>query len=782
MKINSIILVNTQQTQPNKAISSQEYISSSLKKMPIANLNGMPSATFGRSMIAFGKNTFQQTLEQNYFQLGKNEATGKPYEADEYQLKSAQHIFKGKSVFTVAPTGTGKTAIALYAITKSLEDGEKVFYTSPTKALGNEKYKQFQKIFGEDKVGLMTGDIKINPNAPIVVMTTEICRNMVVGDTFKQSSGQLDGLGSIILDESHTLGDFDRGGVWEQVIMFAPKNVRVHSLSATTGNAEEVNDWMSSLRGEHVLNNVPPEKRHVPLIFENIHVAAKGKSGNPSIDKKLTRGKTIEKPISEKALLLMVEKLKKEDKLSAIFFDLSKRHSLKLLNTFKNSHLDLNTNEDRKEIDKIVAKYRQEGKYIGESLDMEAIQKGYAIHNSGFLPSQKELVEELFQKKLIKVAIATGTLSLGVNMPARSVVILSPNTPAGSESTGKNGKRELTPNEFHQMAGRAGRRGIDTVGYVYTLSTTKDQGARFKSLIHAKPNNIESHFSPDYSFITGYYKSTQNDDLMKEIMSKSLKAYDKDPIIAQGKLQQLMQVIEDKKSILKRFEYITKDNVLSLKGVLLSNLNGYSQIPIIDMIHSQKLSGMTPAELAACVGAFISTDEDAAAKMERLASAVENNESENESLKIEKTDHENLRVNHFLEDFDEYLKDYNEKMSQGTNFQKIAHDVKVPEHLYSWADLNSKSEDSRLNWKSLYNNFKKGTDEGGLFKEVTRTADLLKQISEISDAGLKVVKTVSEELYYTELKNTAQEAIKLISLDEIQGIARKTGASKLRGI
>lgn len=755
MKINSIIPVNTQQTQQKMSLAPIKYNDVPLHKI---SLNNLPSSTLGRSMVSFRGEDFEQTLTENYFKLPEG---CKP---DEYQTKAAESIYNSHDTLVTAPTGTGKTAIAYYAISKNLKDGKKTFYTAPLKALSNEKYKQLQLLYGKENVGLLTGDIKINTDAPIVVMTTEIYRNMVFGDKFKEKSTQLKDLKTVIFDELHYLGDVDRGGVWEQSIVLSDKNTQLLSLSATIGNNQEINDWMSKIRPKQIdLINVPPEKRHVPLVFENIPVAAKGNSGNLPKTQSRGNGKNLEPPISMKSYLSIVSKLKKEDKLPAILFVFSKKDSRHLLEKFKREGLPLTSEENKKEIQSIVDKYKREGKYLGESLDFEALEKGYVIHNAGFLPDQKELVEELFQKKLVKVVIATETLSAGINMPTRTVVISATTKPSSDE-----GKRQLTPNEFHQMAGRAGRRGIDTIGYVNVMSTNKEQSRIFQSLIKSKPNDIKSHFSPDYSFITGYYKATQNDELIKETLHKSLQAYDSDSDIAKTKLQALMKIFEDKKEILKNFGFMAEDNILTPKGELLSSLNGYEQIPIIDMIHKQKLLGMTPAELAACVGSLVSANKESRARVETQIKAIES-EVENK-VNIDETEQSNLRINQFVDDFNEYLDDYNEKMSKDPKFKKVAQDESVPKHLYAWADLNSRCEDSVLNWKTFYNNFKKGADEGGLFKEITRTVDLLKQISEIAETGLKLPQTEQDKAYYSGLKSNAKEAMELLSKKPIQEV------------
>lgn len=754
MKINTINLTGAGQgvfqNQQIKSLTSKKYNNSSMSNIAYGNLslNNSPAAAIGRSMVSFGRAEFEQTVEGNYFKLPEG---AKP---DEYQLNSANAIYQGHDLLVTAPTGTGKTAIAYYAITKNLNEGKKTFYTAPLKALSDEKFKQLQQFYGEKNVGLLTGDVKINANAPIVVMTTEVYRNMVVGDRFKNKSPQLEGLGTVIFDELHYLGDVDRGGVWEQSIMFSDKNTQLVSLSATIGNNEEINNWMSTIREKQCdLINVPPEKRHVPLVFENIQVQAKSsKSISKGQAKKKGRWKNAiaDSPPSEKSYLFMVEKLKKEDKLPAAFFILSKKSSRAVLNRFKQDGLVLNSEAEQAEIQEFVDKYRKDGKYLGESLDVEALKKGYAIHSAGFLPTQKELIEELSQKKLVKVVISTETLSAGINMPLRTVVITSPRKPTELASAdGKDGKRNLTPNEFHQMSGRAGRRGIDNIGYAYTMSTSKAQTQAFKTLMVSKPNNINSHFSPSYSFVASYHGHQQGDDLINEILNKSLQAHGKDPLLTKEKTKKLLEVFQNKREVLKKFEFITPENILTSKGELLSKINGYQQIPIIDMIFEKKLSNMNPAELAASVAAMMSADEEVAADKKLYPDEAE----------AEKVEINNSRLTQFNEDFNGYLKNYNEKMSKNLGFQEIAQDEKVAKHLLTWTDLNMKSGDAIQNWQDFYKTYQSAKiDEGGLFKEITRTSDLLKQISEIAQAGIKIAQSEADMLYYSGLESVAKEA------------------------
>lgn len=733
------------------------------------------SNTADFSLINFTGKEYYKTLEENYFKLPE---TASP---DVFQKASAMNILKGNDVIVTAPTGTGKTAIALYAITNNMENGGKTFYTTPLKALSNEKFRSFQKIYGEENVGLLTGDNKINPDAPIVIMTTEVYRNMVLSDRFSHNNPMLDDLKTVIFDELHYLGDADRGGIWEQSIILSNPATQLLSLSATIGNNKDVANWMavtkdfskaeivsskdrdmSTYRAREnapvhtVLIDVPQENRHVPLEFEVLQV--QGEQGIPSKarsekkDKKKTKQKDDnEQNISKRepvpnlqSYQRMMTKLKNEDKLPAIFFVFSKRGSGAILHHLTKFGDRLNTPEEQKEILDIIKSYKQNGKYLGESLDEKALLKGYAIHNAGLLPAQKELIEELFNKKLVKAVIATETLSAGINMPARTTVISSVRTPSG----------ELNPNKFHQMAGRAGRRGIDDAGYCISMAVTKEQAEKFDELIHSEPNDLESAFKPDFSFVAGYYETVQDDELIKELMDKSFYAYDNNPQVRTKKSEDMMKIFSTRRQIMRKMDFMKSNHKLTPKGELLSKLNGYEQLPIINAIYDKKLANMTPVELAAAVGT-----------MANIQPKYESPFAKKEQSQIAAFDHKDDVIVDFVEDFNKGLKKFNYDIVQyDPEYKQVQLDTKATKHIYEWADLNSKNKDSVENWKKLYHGDLSNTikNEGSVFKEITMTADLLKQMKLIAKTGMEISDDKKDFQYYNQLSHNIDDALELI--------------------
>jgi len=765
---------------PTKRI--QQTIAPEISKKVI----GLAGVTSGLSLVGLSSNkdkSYEKTLEENYFKLPLG---AKP---DVFQKASAAYLYNGNDVLVTAPTGTGKTAIAHYAITKNLEEGKKTFYTAPLKALSNEKFRNFQKIYGEENVGLITGDTKINKDAPIVVMTTEVYRNMIFGEQFKEHNPILDDLKTVICDELHYLGDVDRGGVWEQSIIFSDPKTQLLSLSATIGNNTDIAKWMAKSRDLRYyrpnisteenhksdfntiqkvpketigLINVPSENRHVPLEFHNLLISGENRTSTKIKSNKSKNFKTTgsKPPVPQgEDYKEIVTLLKKEDKLPTIFFIFSKRGCKKTLNYLTQYGEKLNTEEEINQIHEIIKKYKEDGKYLGETLNLKALERGYAIHNSGLLPTQKELIEELFQKKLIKVVLATETLSAGINMPARTTVISSYLKPS-SDINAVDGKRELTPNEFHQMAGRAGRRGIDIKGYCYTMSMNSEQKTTFDNYITSEPNDLESAFNnPDYSFITSYYSVCESDELIKEIGNRSFFTYSSNENISEAKKKEFMKNFGLKRKILRKFYFMDSSHSLNTKGYLLSKLNGYEQIPIINAIDSKRLAGYDPVELATVIGGL--------ANLEFIYDGKKGEEQEKQNQPFQ---HSNSQLEFFIANETNKINQYNQEVSKiDSKHRNIQFNQNSIHHVYDWAKLNSENEKSTENWTKIIKNSELYPikDEGTLFKEITITIDLLKQLTGICDEGIKIATNDFERKYYSELKETAKKSIELLSKEPI---------------
>ena len=732
---------------------------------------------FNKSLVSFAGKGYYQTLNENYFNLPVDKTTGKPFQADVYQKAAAENLYKGNDVIVTAPTGTGKTAIAHYVINKNLEDGKKTFYTTPLKALSNDKVREFQKIYGKDNVGLITGDKKVNKDAPIIIMTTEVYRNMVVQDELKERNPLLDNLKTVVFDELHYLGDSDRGGVWEQAIMFTNPDTQILSLSGTMANPEKITDWMAKTKGHSysekvtpdshyrandkgihtVLVNVPSENRHVPLEFEVVNVKPQQKragGGGSKADRKRAKREANKFAQSDSAVPSkeayeeMVTKLQREDKLPAIFFIFSKREGRATLSYLKENGPKLTTSKESQQIRRTVQEFKANGKYLGESMDYEALEKGYALHNAGMLPEQKELVEELFQKKLLKTVISTETLSAGINMPARSTVITAVRKPTDTPD-GDDHKRYISPNEFHQMAGRAGRRGIDTIGYCYTMAPNKSQAKKYNELIASPSNDIDSHFKIDYSFVATADDVYRDKKQLKPIFLRSLQAYDEDENKRYANAKKMVEEFKQKEEILKHYDYLDNDNNLTDKGVLLSKINGYEQIPVVDSITSKELADLTPVQLVGYVAGLAN---------------LENVPKTDFPQKINEFDFEDDVIVDLVDRMSGKINDYNKNIYSEQGNRELKANNNAVKHVYQWADLNSKSDDSTANWKELYSgDLKKSIrDEGTLFREIMMTSDLLKQMDEMAEVGAEISTKQSDKKYYQNLSDTIKESLDLI--------------------
>jgi ATP-dependent RNA helicase HelY len=404
---------------------------------------------------------------------------------DDFQEKACQALAEGRGVLVAAPTGAGKTIVGEFAIHLAVEKELKVFYTTPIKALSNQKFSELKARYGAERVGLLTGDTNINSDAQILVMTTEVLRNMIYAN-----SNSLISLGYVVMDEVHYLADRFRGAVWEEVILHLPKDVKVISLSATVSNAEEFGAWLDEVQGgttvivsevrpvplnQHVLFgdeliplfddsdkelrvNVDLVQRHANKMRQPVNKPIRGRRGHTGFpDRNMGRIYKASKPE-------IIELLDEADLLPAIFFIFSRAGCEAAVQSVLASGIRLTKPEDKQ----IIRRVAEEkcGSIADEDLAalgyfewLSALERGVAAHHAGLLPAFKEVVEELFLRKLVKVVFATETLALGINMPARTVVL------DRLDKFNGEGRVQITPGEYTQLTGRAGRRGIDIEGH-----------------------------------------------------------------------------------------------------------------------------------------------------------------------------------------------------------------------------------------------------------------------------------------------------------------------------
>ena len=419
-----------------------------------------------------------------------------PFTLDDFQLEAIQAIEAGQSVIVSAPTGAGKTLVAEFAIHAALEAGRRIAYTTPLKALSNQKFADFTRAFGEDRVGILTGDVKVNPHAPVLVMTTEILRNALYG------SG-LDDLCAIVLDECHYMGDEGRGTVWEEIIIGAPREVLLVGLSATVANVKEIADWISIVH-RPILPIYHPH-RPVPLRYAiadlagEIHELDEVRRGRARVvgDERRgpdDRGRWYTRRVVDPTVL--IEALEARRWLPAIYFIFSRAGCERAMQDVLAEGRSLLGTEQQYEVDHAINQTLQESPTVGESALSQSVFQGLrigvAMHHAGILPGLKRLIETLFERGLCKVVFATETMSLGIHMPARAVVL------QGLTKRTDRGFRALSHNELTQMAGRAGRRGIDAEGECVIALDARDGVESVLHVVDGSPEPIESRFKLGY--------------------------------------------------------------------------------------------------------------------------------------------------------------------------------------------------------------------------------------------------------------------------------------------
>ena len=438
---------------------------------------------------------------------------GQKFDLDPFQVTACESLENGKSVLVAAPTGAGKTVVAEFAVFLAMRDAHaKIFYTAPIKALSNQKFHEFVAEYGASEVGLLTGDTNINPRARIVVMTTEVLRNMLyVG------SDLLHDLAYVVMDEVHYLADRFRGAVWEEVIIHLPSEVRLVSLSATVSNAEEFGDWLQSVRGD--TDVIVSELRPTPL-YHHVLVGSRlydlyadggerRRRVNPELVRAVggahggggRRGGRGRPPRAGAGRIdrgEFVDLLDDDDLLPAIFFVFSRAGCDDAVRQVLRSGVQLTSRAERDEIRWIVDEHCRT--LLDEDLGVlgywewrDALERGVAAHHAGLLPVFKEVVEKLFQQKLVKVVFATETLALGINMPARTVVLEK------LEKFNGESRVPITPGEFTQLTGRAGRRGIDVEGHAVVQWRDGMQPEAIANLASRRSYPLNSSFRPTYN-------------------------------------------------------------------------------------------------------------------------------------------------------------------------------------------------------------------------------------------------------------------------------------------
>jgi ATP-dependent RNA helicase HelY len=487
------------------------------------------------------------------------------FDLDDFQRASCEVLERGNGVLVCAPTGAGKTVVGEFAVHLALRSGErKCFYTTPIKALSNQKYHDLVARHGADKVGLLTGDNVINGDAPVVVMTTEVLRNMLYS-----GSDQLRNLAYVVMDEVHYLADRFRGAVWEEVIIHLPASVTLVSLSATVSNYEEFADWLVTVRGETEV--VVSEHRPVPLwqhmlvgrrMFDLFHDAdaARKHDVHPELlrytremDRRLEftdraatgwkggRGKRWQPPPRAE----VVDRLERGGLLPAILFIFSRAGCDAAVQQCLAAGLRLTDPDERAQIRKIVAAKvahlpSDDLSVLGYWEWLDGLERGVAAHHAGMLPAFKEAVEECFVKGLVKAVFATETLALGINMPARCVVL--------ERLVKFNGEAhvDLTPGEYTQLTGRAGRRGIDVEGHAVVLWSPDIDPRHVAGLASTRTYPLRSSFRPSYNMAVNLVGSV-GAEKSRELLESSFAQFQADRSVV-GLARQVQRNVETMQS------------------------------------------------------------------------------------------------------------------------------------------------------------------------------------------------------------------------------------------
>ena len=451
-----------------------------------------------------------------------------PFALDRFQLEAISAIDEGRSVLVAAPTSSGKTVLAEHAIDCALKEDKRAFYTAPIKALSNQKFLDFRERFGVENVGILTGDVTVNSSAPVLVMTTEVLRNMLYAE-----SAAVEKLAWVILDEVHYLEDPYRGPVWEEVILSLPKKVQIVALSATISNVDQLGQWLTNVRGETQV--VVHHERPVPLklhYFATNRMKRKreleitplllGNRANPDGKKFLHVGKGTKKKdpyrrFTSPRYIEILLSLQQKKLLPCIHFVFSRAGCDEARDHILKSGISLNSQVEQEAVDAFLDESLglnddQDLEVLGVKRWREGLCRGVASHHAGLIPQFKEITEKLFKEGLLKIVYATETLALGVNLPARSVVI--------DKMTKFNGHTHelLTPSQFTQITGRAGRRGLDKEGHGVVLWSPFVHFNEVAELALNKTFHLQSAFRPTYNMVANLMNTrsrSESEDLLR---------------------------------------------------------------------------------------------------------------------------------------------------------------------------------------------------------------------------------------------------------------------------
>jgi ATP-dependent RNA helicase HelY len=541
---------------------------------------------------------------------------------DRFQDDALDAVDAGVNVLVSAPTGSGKTLIANYAIGRVLEQGRRAFYTTPLKALSNQKYAELCELYGDERVGLLTGDTSVNRLGDVVVMTTEVLRNMLLTE-----SDQLMDLGLVVLDEVHYLQDPFRGGVWEEVLILTPSAVRFVALSATIGNADFVGKWFTEVRGE---TTVVTETTRPITLHQHLAVVRRGQPAAEILE--LLDGERLSEdarridnamkatrrfrpgprwqgpkssappaPFRAPRRSELLQSLEREDLLPVIVFIFSRSACDDAVRQCRRDGLLFTTPEQRREIEHIA-----EARLLDFSDDdlraleysefIDALRRGLAAHHAGMVPAFREIVESCFVQNLLGVVFATETLALGVNMPARSVAL------ERFSKYSDAGRRFLTSGEYAQMTGRAGRRGLDDEGHAIVCFAPEVALLDVGRVAISHPSELHSSFRPTYNFTANLINHFEVDTAL-EVVQRSYAQFEADHRPA-GTRRSLGEQMRARHHVLEELGY-AEGWRLNERGQLLRSIYHECDLLIAECVGAGIFDDLEPAQLAGLLSSFV---------------------------------------------------------------------------------------------------------------------------------------------------------------------------------
>jgi len=520
------------------------------------------------------------------------------FQLDPFQLQAIEWIEKEHSLLVSAPTGSGKTLIAERAVEKALARGEQVIYTAPIKALSNQKFRDFQEHFGKETVGILTGDVSINSGAPLLIMTTEIYRNCLF-----ENAERIQKIGWVIFDEVHYLDDAQRGTVWEEALLFTPPEIRILALSATIPNVQELADWIRQIH-QRPIAVIEETHRPVPLHFL-FQCQGKILTNTKSLRKEgylqrdnwqfsmRERRRGFQPPRARPNRLHDILKhLIEGDQLPAIYFAFGRKRTATL--AWEVAHFDLLREAERRQVralyEELLARYDLAGDKTAEEI-RPLIEQGIAYHHAGMLPTLKEVIERLFTSRLIKLIFTTETFALGINMPARTVVFDE------LEKFYGTGFKPLTTRDFFQMAGRAGRRGMDPEGFVYCRIHPNDiPFPEVERILYGKPEPVRSQLNATYATLLNLYRTLGHKLL--EIYPRSFHFFQS----SKRKRDEGLDLLKNKLALLLEMGYITDQgtaeaqDMLTVKGEFAASIFGF-ELLLTEMYTDGALEQLDEAKL-----------------------------------------------------------------------------------------------------------------------------------------------------------------------------------------